>query len=45
MLQPTAPAMRGRVISCYLLAYTGLVPLGSLLVGAGERARPAPAYD
>ncbi|MGI4866386.1 MAG: MFS transporter [Janthinobacterium lividum] len=35
LLQTTAaPAMRGRVISFYVLAYTGMVPLGSLLVGA-----------
>ena len=34
LLQTTAdPAMRGRVISFYVLAYTGMVPLGSLLVG------------
>lgn len=29
-----APDMRGRVISLYVMAYTGLLPLGSLLVGA-----------
>ncbi|GAB3588891.1 MFS transporter [Hymenobacter daeguensis] len=29
-----APAMRGRVISIYVLVYTASVPLGSLLVGA-----------
>ncbi len=35
LLQTTvAPAMRGRVISLYVMAYTGLLPLGSLLVGA-----------
>jgi predicted MFS family arabinose efflux permease len=28
------PAMRGRVISIYVLVYTASVPLGSLLVGA-----------
>lgn len=28
------PAMRGRVISIYVLVYTSAVPLGSLLVGA-----------
>ncbi|UOR03743.1 MFS transporter [Hymenobacter aerilatus] len=34
LLQTTArPDMRGRVISFYVLAYTGMVPLGSLLVG------------
>ena len=34
LLQTTAdPAMRGRVISFYVLAYTGMMPLGSLLVG------------
>ncbi|NML63834.1 MFS transporter [Hymenobacter sp. RP-2-7] len=34
LLQTQArPDMRGRVISFYVLAYTGMVPLGSLLVG------------
>ena len=28
-----APAMRGRVISLYVMAFTGMLPLGSLLVG------------
>ena len=35
LLQTTvAPAMRGRVISLYVLVYTTALPLGSLLVGA-----------
>jgi len=35
LLQTTVePALRGRVLSLYVLAYAGLVPLGSLLVGA-----------
>ncbi|MDR3713587.1 MAG: MFS transporter [Puia sp.] len=29
-----SPAMRGRIISYYLMAYQGLFPLGSLLTGA-----------
>ncbi|RZK23232.1 MAG: MFS transporter, partial [Hymenobacter sp.] len=34
LLQTTvAPAMRGRVISLYVLVYTAALPLGSLLVG------------
>jgi MFS family permease len=38
LLQTTAdPAMRGRVISFYVLAYTGMVPLGSLLVGVAAQ--------
>ncbi|RZK22209.1 MAG: hypothetical protein EOO56_09375 [Hymenobacter sp.] len=38
LLQTTAnPAMRGRVISLYVLAYTGMVPLGSLLMGLISR--------
>ncbi|MGI4832020.1 MAG: MFS transporter [Janthinobacterium lividum] len=38
LLQTTArPDMRGRVISFYVLAYTGMVPLGSLLVGAASQ--------
>ena len=28
-----APAVRGRVISLYVMAFTGMLPLGSLLVG------------
>jgi predicted MFS family arabinose efflux permease len=28
------PAMRGRIISLYVLAFSGMLPLGSLLVGA-----------
>ncbi|WP_324675834.1 MFS transporter [Hymenobacter sp. GOD-10R] len=35
LLQTTVPlALRGRVLSLYVLAYAGLLPLGSLLVGA-----------
>ena len=35
LLQTTVqPAMRGRVISLYVLMYTGALPLGSLAVGA-----------
>ncbi len=38
LLQTTAdPTMRGRVISFYVLAYTGMVPLGSLLVGVAAQ--------
>lgn len=38
LLQTTADsAMRGRVISFYVLAYTGMVPLGSLLVGVAAQ--------
>jgi MFS family permease len=37
LLQTTvAPAMRGRVISLYVLVYTAALPLGSLLVGAAS---------
>jgi MFS family permease len=37
LLQTTvAPAMRGRVISLYVLVYTTAMPLGSLLVGAAS---------
>jgi predicted MFS family arabinose efflux permease len=37
LLQTTvAPAMRGRVISLYVLVYTTALPLGSLLVGAAS---------
>lgn len=31
-----APAMRGRVISLYVMAFSGMLPLGSLLVGAAS---------
>jgi len=35
LMQTTVrPAMRGRVISLYVLVYTGALPLGSLAVGA-----------
>ncbi|OUJ75287.1 MFS transporter [Hymenobacter crusticola] len=35
LLQTTVPlALRGRVLSLYVLSYAGLLPLGSLLVGA-----------
>lgn len=37
LLQTTVlPAMRGRVISFYVLVYTSALPLGSLLVGAAS---------
>jgi MFS family permease len=37
LLQTTvAPAMRGRVISLYVLVFTAMLPLGSLLVGAAS---------
>jgi MFS family permease len=38
-----APAMRGRVISYFAMAYFGLQPLGSLLVGAVSQYIGAPA--
>ncbi|HVU55447.1 MAG TPA: MFS transporter [Puia sp.] len=38
-----APAMRGRVISYFAMAYFGLQPLGSLLVGAISQYIGAPA--
>jgi hypothetical protein len=42
LLQTTAdPAMRGRVISFYVPAYTGIVPLGSLLGGSSAAHRRA----
>ncbi|GAB4018767.1 MFS transporter [Spirosoma koreense] len=35
LIQTTvAPAMRGRVISLFVMAYTAMLPLGSLLVGS-----------
>ncbi len=38
LLQTTVlPAMRGRVISLYVLVYTTALPLGSLLVGAASQ--------
>ena len=43
LLQTTAaPALRGRVISVYVMAYAGMVPLGSLLVGAVSQRIGAP---
>lgn len=38
-----APAMRGRVISYFAMAYFGLQPLGSLLIGAISQYIGAPA--
>jgi MFS family permease len=38
-----APAMRGRVISYFAMAYFGLQPLGSLLIGAVSQYIGAPA--
>jgi len=38
-----APAMRGRVISYFAMAYFGLQPLGSLLIGAISHYIGAPA--
>jgi len=39
----SAPAMRGRVISILLMAIFGMMPLGSLLVGAVSKQIGAPA--
>ncbi len=36
------PAMRGRVISVYILAFSAMLPLGSLLVGAVSQQVGAP---
>jgi predicted MFS family arabinose efflux permease len=38
-----APAMRGRVISWFAMAYFGMQPLGSLLIGAVSQYIGAPA--
>ncbi|GGE96710.1 MFS transporter [Hymenobacter cavernae] len=38
LLQTTVPlALRGRVLSLYVLAYAGLLPLGSLLISAASQ--------
>ena len=29
----SSPAMRGRAISYYVMAYQGMIPIGSLLIG------------
>jgi MFS family permease len=43
IIQTTAePAMRGRVISYFAMAYFGMLPLGSLLVGAVSQYIGAP---
>ena len=39
----TAPEMRGRVISILLMAIFGMLPLGSVLVGAVSQHIGAPA--
>jgi MFS family permease len=37
-----APAMRGRVISYFAMAYFGMMPLGGLLIGAVSQYAGAP---
>jgi hypothetical protein len=43
MLQTTvSPEMRGRVISYFAMAYFGMMPVGSLLIGAVSQYAGAP---